>query len=139
VLRVYAPFALLELSRSLGGKWNKKEKSWDVAATVGGVRRIMETFAGHDVSGDASFEALLHASRTAEEATYCRTAALEELEQPAIRGTEAWLHQVRGYHFARGLDASLLAMAMGTGKSKAAIDLCQNSGGKRFLILCRNL
>ena len=34
VLRVYAPFDLLELSRSLGGKWNKKEKSWDVAATV---------------------------------------------------------------------------------------------------------
>ena len=136
VLRVYAPFDLLELSRSMGGKWNKKEKSWDVAATVGGVRRIMEAFAGHDVSGDAPFEALLHASRSAEEATYCKTAALEELEQPAIRGTEAWLHQVRGYHFAMGLDASLLAMAMGTGKSKTAIDLCQNSGGKRFLILC---
>ena len=42
----------------------------------------------------------------------------------------------QGIPFARGLDAPLLAMAMGTGKSKTAIDLCQNSGGKRFLILC---
>lgn len=136
VLHVFSPFELLEDARTLGAKWNKKERSWDVCATVGGVRRIIEVFGHHEIAGDQGYKDLLSAVRVASEATYCKEASVEELEQPEVRGTQAWLHQVRGYHFARRIKACLLAMAMGTGKSKTAIDIMQNSGGSRFLILC---
>jgi SNF2 family DNA or RNA helicase len=58
------------------------------------------------------------------------------LEQPPIRGADSWQHQLEAYHFAVDKPASLLAMAMGTGKSKVAIDLLTNWSARRVLILC---
>lgn len=48
-----------------------------------------------------------------------------------------WEHQVKAWHFARDRRAVMLAMDMGTGKTKVAIDLISDSmrDGKRKLVL----
>jgi SNF2 family DNA or RNA helicase len=47
-----------------------------------------------------------------------------------------WRHQEEAYKFAFPKRGAMLAMAMGTGKSKVAIDLAIGRGHKRILILC---
>lgn len=58
------------------------------------------------------------------------------LPQPPIRKADMWRHQCQAYHFARDKDASMLAMWMGTGKTKTTVDLVQNWGCGSILILC---
>lgn len=60
----------------------------------------------------------------------------DDLEPVAITRHPAWRHQLQGYHFARGLPAAMLAMDMGTGKSKVTIDIIQNSNDRNVLIIC---
>ncbi|MFZ5831260.1 MAG: DEAD/DEAH box helicase [Planctomycetota bacterium] len=57
-------------------------------------------------------------------------------DQPAIRKTTAWPHQARAYQFALPLEAAMLAMDMGTGKSKTTIDLLVNWDCQTILVLC---
>lgn len=61
------------------------------------------------------------------------------LEQPAIRRGDLWRHQLEAYIFAEKRPATMLAMAMGTGKTKVALDLIQNADvheRRTALILC---
>lgn len=51
---------------------------------------------------------------------------IESLPFPKIRQFDPWEHQIRPYHLARVLPATMLAMDMGTGKTKVAIDVAQN-------------
>lgn len=48
----------------------------------------------------------------------------------------AWGHQRQGYHFAYDLEAVMLAMGMGCGKTLTAIGLLQNRKHNTCLILC---
>lgn len=57
-------------------------------------------------------------------------------KQPKVRRTDAWSHQAAAYWYAHPLDAAMLAMDMGTGKSKVAVDLIVNWGCQTVLILC---
>ena len=50
--------------------------------------------------------------------------------------TKAWLHQQQAYHFAKDLPAAMLAMDMGTGKSKVVVDIVANRHYKKVLIIC---
>lgn len=60
-----------------------------------------------------------------------------DLPQPERRVFDQWHHQLRGYHFARRRNwRAGLAMGMGTGKSKVAIDAIVNANARRVLILC---
>lgn len=58
------------------------------------------------------------------------------LEQPEHRVLDGWQHQLRAYHFAKDKWSCMLALGMGTGKSKVTIDLIVNWGCERNLILC---
>lgn len=55
---------------------------------------------------------------------------------PPVQVLPSWDHQRSAYSFAHGKDAALLAMDMGTGKTKVAIDLAVNWGSKRILVVC---
>lgn len=55
---------------------------------------------------------------------------------PEYRLTDPWRHQAQAYNFARDAEASMLALDMGTGKSKVLVDLLVNWGGSSILILC---
>lgn len=61
--------------------------------------------------------------------------ALAALEIPITR-SQPWRHQLEGYRHALPLPGAMLAMDMGCGKSRTAIDLIQNRGHRRTLILC---
>ena len=56
--------------------------------------------------------------------------------EPSVTVLRPWSHQKTAYSFARHKDACLLAMDMGTGKTKVAIDLAVNWRAKRILVLC---
>ncbi len=60
----------------------------------------------------------------------------EQIQQPPLRNFDQWGHQADGYQFAKDREEAFLAMAMGTGKTKVAIDLIANSGPAKCLVLC---
>lgn len=47
-----------------------------------------------------------------------------------------WRHQTDGYNFVLSKRGAMLAMAMGTGKTKVAVDVVQYRRHKRILVLC---
>jgi SNF2 family DNA or RNA helicase len=58
-------------------------------------------------------------------------------KQPAIRRSDSWAHQCEAHQFALDhIPAANLAMGMGTGKSKSAIDVVMNEGALTVLVLC---
>jgi len=60
------------------------------------------------------------------------------MNQPPIRKTDSWRHQLEAYRFADSHrdGGVMLAMAMGTGKSKVVVDAVCNRGYPRTLIIC---
>ncbi len=58
------------------------------------------------------------------------------LVQPEERTLDSWDHQCRAYNFAYCRDSVMLAMDMGTGKSKVVVDLVVNKGHMKTLIIC---
>ncbi|MEI8258970.1 MAG: response regulator, partial [Deltaproteobacteria bacterium] len=49
--------------------------------------------------------------------------------------TKAWRHQLQAYWFAHDKPAAMLAMGMGTGKSKVVVDLIVNSEARTVLVI----
>lgn len=60
---------------------------------------------------------------------------LATIEQPPLRVFDAWQHQLEAYQFADPRRWTMLAMDMGTGKSKTTIDLAANSDARKILVL----
>lgn len=58
------------------------------------------------------------------------------LPQPALRVADSWRHQVEAYNFAMPQPASMLAMEMGTGKTKVVVDLHANTLPPVSVICC---
>jgi len=56
--------------------------------------------------------------------------------QPAKRAVDLWRHQTAGYHFAEGMEATLLSHGMGLGKTLTAITLAANWDCKQILVVC---
>jgi SNF2 family DNA or RNA helicase len=69
---------------------------------------------------------------------------IQTLPDIPILGTDTWSHQLRAFWFlyhkldfsGRGGGGALLAMDMGTGKTKVAIDAIQNYGRGQYLVTC---
>ena len=70
--------------------------------------------------------------------TKIRCANGTDLAQPIIRKHDSWKWQLQAYHNAYPLDAMMWWMGVGTGKSKAAIDLLQNRQHKRIILAMPN-
>lgn len=129
ILRGYSP-ELLEFYRTLpNAKWHPNEEEmgvWTCDATPGAAWRICGERPGRwSVVPSPELSEMV-----ADFTSHAATAHI-----PTIR-TRNWTHQLVAYHFAHPLEAALLAMDMGTGKSKVAIDLAVNWGCKMILILC---
>lgn len=124
-----------------GAKWNTSTRTWIYPATPAVADHLVRDLKGAScqVHTDDKVRFLLESAEVIKGASYTKEAQIEDLPQPEIRKTDAWLHQLRGFHFARSIPACMLAMDMGTGKSKVAIDLIQQSKGNnryRALIIC---
>ena len=132
-LAIQAGYEHKEHCKSIpGARWDSANKVWSYPATPGAARTIHETFQSAVWSEEAA-ALLLEAERMVEAAAHKESDNL-----PAIPCTKTtpWKHQLRAYHFAKQLPATMLAMDMGTGKSKVTVDLVINSGWQRILILC---
>lgn len=122
---------ILEFVHSLpAARWNQPEKAWTCDATPAAAWRLMNEFPDAVDADDG----VLRLSTLFVDAM---AASRRQAGQPAVRRRESWKHQLEGYAFAAAMPAAMLAMAMGTGKSKVVVDLvCNMSGGPAVLIVC---
>lgn len=140
-LLVFSPFRLKDAIKALPGRrWAGKDKvpvtgAWHFPATSASARTV-ETMArsnGCRVKAEDGADVLLEQAERASAAIVHKSA--EELPDVPSK-TTAWHHQRQAFHFAREQEAAMLAMDMGTGKSKVAVDLACAEGAGRILIVC---
>lgn len=121
-----------------GGRWkpdfvfegSEVQGAWQYPAGAGTAQAVVEAFGHLGLEGDVAFGDLVYASELAQ-----GMKVADSLPDIPITKTSAWLHQRQAYWFAENMRAVMLAMDMGTGKSKVAVDLAVNRGHKRILIL----
>jgi SNF2 family DNA or RNA helicase len=134
------PFELKDQVKRLPGRrWDKRRRRWHVPATQETVLQVRDRLG--DVQCDRATLELLARSANAVDARSLRFA--EEL--PPIPGVEpnplnpeggGWLHQRRGYWFAREQEAPALVMGMGTGKSLVTVKLLEAWDVQLAVVLC---
>lgn len=136
-LLVSARFEHLERCKSVpGGRWDKERKAWRYSATPATIDSIRHAFRGVLVDVDEGVRALARQADAIRGAAVHKTA--DALPDVPVTAKSAWLHQRRAYHFAEKLPSVMLAMKMGTGKSKVVVDLVVNLNERRVLVVCPN-
>lgn len=120
----------VKLAAIPGARFERETASWTYPASP--VTASALALALPDHHRDESFRALMTDVLDVAESARAAT----DLDQPAIRKTEAWTHQKQAYHFARNLPGAFMNMGVGTGKTKVAIDLIQNSPARQVLVIC---
>jgi len=134
-LAIQATFLHKDACKSVpGARWDKGFKLWTYPATPGAARAIHEAFPPESATWEESAAALLIEAERIARAAEHKTA--NDLPAIPLTKTQPWAHQLRGYHFAMQTPAWMLAMDMGTGKSKVTVDVIVNQGWQRVLILC---
>lgn len=134
-LAIQATFGYKDDCKAIpGARWDKTAKVWTYPATPGAARAIHETLSPQAfLWADDATALLVEAERIAEAAAHKQA---DDLPAIPLTKTAPWPHQLRAFHFATALPAWMLALDMGTGKSKVTVDLVVNRGWRRVLILC---
>lgn len=117
-----------------GGRWDGRRRAWVYPATPAVAAQVQAAFSDLVVEYDSESEALLGVAKAIKRAASKRTAS----DLPDIPSTKhpAWLHQRQAFWFAKDMPAAMLAMDMGTGKSKVVVDLVINRDHRQVLVLC---
>ena len=129
------PFRYKDVCKGLPGrKWNPDAKAWSVPGTATSADNVRRAFAMASVYGDEGYQGLLDEHDAQKVSAAHKTAT----DLPPVPGskTDAWMHQRQAFWFAKDRPAAMLAMDMGTGKSKVTVDLCTANGAERVLIVC---
>lgn len=137
VLAIQAPYYMKDVCKSIpGARWKPELKMWTYPATPSAARQIFLTLPHAESSWADEAKILLVEAHRMDAAQAHKTA--EDLPLPAItlKKPAPWKHQVRGYHFAKDLPASMLAMEMRTGKTRVTIDILVNRGARLVLVIC---
>lgn len=129
-----APYDLKETLKTLPGiRWDPSLKVWVLNETPGHARAVRDTLrsCGLKVMANAAFSDLLEVF----EAPMPANTALRPI--PVTKQIPSpWPHQVEAFWFAMEHPGCLLHMWMGTGKSRVAVDVLQNSVPKLTVIAC---
>ena len=137
-IAVDCDYAFLAPIKALKGRWIADPKLWVFPARTPMLLSILNVFAGQPYSFDSRLLALLPAAELA-------AAPLPSLPQVdhttplapiPLTATTPWRHQLEAYHHAMSREAAMLAMDVGTGKTKVAVDVVTNRDCHRVLILC---
>lgn len=107
--------------------FDRNKKVWTVPATSFHADRIREVF-----ERDAYH--IWHDAKIFPE--FAKRFLSPIIEPPYNSKTTAWAHQKRAYNRAFEKPGFMLALDMGTGKSKVAVDLVVNRDCRRVLIVC---
>lgn len=119
-----------------GARWLPAKRIWSLVGTPMVALRVAETTGTDRVEMTKSFARLLKKVNKIDAAVEMKEAT--DLEEPPISNHDKpqWIHQRRAYHFTLPLPASMLAMDMGTGKTRVVYDRIQNSEIRTVLIGC---
>lgn len=117
-----------------GAKWHPSTKTWRYPASPAAALALITAFNGiRLLEVDTKFDILLK-----QMVETVKAGAIKDVtdlpDHPSK--TPSWMHQRQAFAFARNLPATLLAMDMGTGKSKVAIDLVNEWGCRFVLVTC---
>ena len=133
---VETPFSMADDLRSIpGGTWSRAKRLWTFPRTQATTLALHRAF-DETLDCDRQFFDDLDEARLAEVVAE-DVRHEDDLPQPPTQVGAMWRHQLRAYHFARALPNAMLAMGMGTGKTKVAIDLVQNSADCKVLIIAK--
>jgi hypothetical protein len=124
-LAVRTSFHLKDLCKSiLGARWDKDLKVWTYPATPHAARAVLECFPPerHVWSADAA-KLLVEADAILRAAA---EKAKDDLAPIPHTRTTPWKHQVRAFNFCSQLNAWMLALDMGCGKSFVVVMLVAN-------------
>ena len=120
-----------------GARWDETNRVWRIPATPAAAMnlRLAVKERGFKLMGNPGMAELIQRALEQSSAS-TEVKRSGTLEQPDLRVYDAWRHQLEAYSFAADLDAVMLNMDMGTGKTKVVIDTIQNSGSKTIAVLC---
>jgi len=128
-------YQLKELCKTIpGARWDAALKCWTYPATPGAASSIRQAFPNEQTAWSEEATGLV---RQAEEIVSAQSVKQAEiLPEIPLTKTKPWHHQKQAFWFAEKLPACMLALDMGTGKSKVAVDLLVNRHCRRVLICC---
>lgn len=139
-IETVTPFSAKDLVKSVPGRrWNGERKVWQWAISEHSAIELVTKLrnADYDVEIDERIAELIgQAEGLAAAASYKSDEVVPAIELDALGQPPHWEHQRRAFHAARGQNAYLLAIGMGGGKSRVAVDLVRDEGDKRVLIIC---
>jgi len=132
-IAVRCPYVLRERCQSVtGGKWDKKNKRWTYPRSHATVRDLALSFDGCSVTFNDEFRHMLDECKRQDRLALNK----EAKDLPDVPSkTDAWLHQRRAFWSLHSHTGSMLAMDMGTGKSKVAVDLVNHWESQVVVVL----
>lgn len=140
------PFVFKDAVKSIPGRrWHKEERVWSIPASPAACAAFREAILKQDPTAKLNVdEAVLSMLSTSERAA--AAAHLKDADElPPIPGVPpselnpeggGWLHQRQAYWFGTELEALMLAMWMGTGKSLVATRLIESWEANLIVVLC---
>ena len=135
VLAIQAPYYMKDVCKSIpGARWKPDLKMWTYPATPSAAQAIHLTLPQSETSwAETAAVLLVEADRMAKAQAH-KTAA----DLPAIpwKSKKHWHFQLQAFHFAKDLNAFMLAADMGCGKGRIAIDLVMHKDCQRVLVIC---
>lgn len=137
VIHVGAPLSLNPVLRSVfGARFDRATRTWIYPATPAAAAALREAVGVEPLAADHHATELLQqydATRAVAMLRVDETIPLEPLPFPST--IPPWRHQLAAVRFSEPLRASLWSMGMGTGKTRAALDLIRLRGHQRTLVV----
>lgn len=129
--------ALVELGKTLPGvTWRPSKGLLASSATAAMAARIIQLF-GNELEGTRSFMVYVEERMAALAKAHdvLNATKWKEIPVTSLQPTGEWMHQRRAFWFAHPLEAAMLDITMGGGKTKIATDLMQNWKARDTLII----
>jgi len=130
IIAAETPYELKDTCKSIPGhRWNKTRRRWEFPLTPTTAKICIDKFS--EITDLIDDEIHNTAELIIRRQTAINSSNLNEIRSKIT----PWQHQLQGYWFAEGQPASLLAMDMGTGKSKIVVDLVNNNPELRMILI----
>jgi|TARA_Y100000310_G_scaffold340907_1_gene438269 SNF2 family DNA or RNA helicase len=134
-IEVRGPYAEKDRLKSIAGAlWNPKAKCWSWPKTPAAAATLSEQLYP-ELENDLAFHELVRQDAA-------RAVAMSVLGKPVFRISPEnskgglWEHQTDAFNLALASSATMLAMDMGTGKSRIAVELFNHTTMMLILIIC---
>lgn len=130
---------VMALGRALPAprRYDEKTSRWVSPATPAMVARVGEIWGRTGLDATPAFKKYMADSiwRAQKAHEVLNAKRWPPIPITAEQPTGKWMHQRKAFWFAYQLEASLLAITMGGGKTKIAIDLMQNWNARKVLVI----